>query len=373
MKKYFPLLVYMLPVLAAAQNCDLSIIEQKAHGWAQQPDALTSRADKQGIDKAFVRKLSTIITPLLPQPRGGEGCWYGYYDGKPISQQYPRAYMANFIFKNYVCAGEKEVLSNGYIASAFINVNGLGDIGGTMTLNGKEYSTVHLLNTVKDGYAYFSFNRDNNPYNTELHESWLITYKDKLPFVYMSRREYLTEARAEQSRKMEEMIASVKLAHKVRPRAVQDAEKQKQVDYYKEHYKGTALESMLARYEKDYRSDEQQLEDAVELTKKNYGILFTNIDIYLGNAGAAYLSQPAIVLPYGTYSFKNFEGNEKDINAVYILRNNPQYYNTKLPAAAPQYITVVIRNLIKIRSAGVFASALKKKELFDGLFNSLGK
>ena len=373
--KYLPLSIFSLFIVCSvpAQPCDQQVMEQREHGWAQIPDALTSRADKNGIDKAFVRKLSTIISPMLPKPRGGEGFWYGNYDGKPVKLQYSKPYMANFIFKNYLCVNGKEVLNNGYNASAFINVNGLGDIGGSITLNGKEYSTIRFINTIKNGYPYFSFNRDNNPYSTEMHESWLITYKDKLPFTYMSRKEYLQEAKAEQNKKMEEMIASVKLGHKIRTRTEQEAEKQKQIDYYRIHYKGSALESVLARFEKDYRTDEQKLDDAVELTKKNYGVLFTVISNYLNNSPAEYLEQPAVVLPYGTYSFKNFEANEKDINAVYILRNNPNYYNVKLPVSAPQYITVVIRNLIKIKSADAFAIALKKKELLDNLFATLGK
>jgi hypothetical protein len=355
----------------AQVTCDQAQIDLKERSWKKDPDALTSKAGAANLPKeqAVNQKIYSVVQALYPKPKGGEIVWAGYFDSPKTDKQYPNAWAADFFFKPYKCINNKEVLIS-YRSSLFIYCNSLGFMGGKMTLNGKEYSTTRALSEIRDGNIYFIWDKDN-PDNAE--EEWLITYPGKLPYTYVSRKEYLVEAKAEQTKEMEKMVKSVESGHKIRPQAEQDAEKQKEIDYYKKNYSGPRLETMMVQYEKSYKSDQQKLDDAVALTRKNYQELFTAIDNYLNNSTEEYLSQPAVVLPYGTYSFRSFEKNTTDKNLVYIIRDNPEYYNKNLPVTEPQYIAVLLRHMKKYVPDQLFYEAVNQKALFDNLALMLRK
>lgn len=351
--------------IAAQVACDQNLIELKEHQWKKEPDALSSKPGSANLPKeqAIVKNFASFVQALYPKPKGAEITWSGYFDSPPIDRQYPNAYASNIYLKPYKCVNNKEVLIS-YRSSLFIYANSLGFMGGKMTLNGKDYSTIRALSEMHDGYIYFTWDK-NDPEKQD--EEWLITYPGKLPFTYVTRKEYLSEAKAEQTKKMEDMIKSVEAGRKIRPQSEQDAEKQKEIDFYKTQYSGTRLDAMLEQYNKNYKTDRQKLDEAVALTRKNYQEVFTAIDSYLNNSTEEYLSQPAIVLPYGTYSFRSFEKNNTDINLVYIIRDNPDYFNKKLPVTEPQYICVLLRHMKKFTADRLFYEAVNQKALLDNL------
>ena len=317
---YRPKSLLMLLSLAAfasapciAQSiCDTLQIETKEHKWSKTIDALADRGDKKGIDKAFVRQISTIVTFQRPSPRGAEGFWYGYYDGRTVLGQYSKPYCANLILKTYLCANGREVLNNGYTSSVHVYVNDLGWIGNRVTLNNKEFSTVsgHLE---KRGDYYYALPDPGDKYKVE--ESWLLTYKDKLPFEYLTRREFLMELVAHLAAKLEKSDPAL------RP-------------YIQKHL--DIAQNMLQT------SDEKTL------------------------------ALPAQVLPYGFENFEKFGESRWEPDLVYFLRNKPDYYNTSLPPSSPQYITVLIRHQKKGRANLDFYDAVNSQEMLGKLAGLLG-
>jgi hypothetical protein len=239
-----------------------------------------------------------------------------------------------------------------------------------LDMNGKSYVTLRALFTKKDGYIYYIFD-ENDKYKRE--EEYIITYSDKLPFTYMTRKEYITEARADQAKIYEVKTAELKKSYKVRPKAEQEADKQKLIDGFKKSYQGAALTARIEQFNRDYKTDEQRLEEALKFNTSFYEKILSQYDVFLASHDEEYLSQPAIVLPYTRQNFDGFEKNRNDKNLVYILKDNPDYYNKNLPASAPQYLTVLIRHSLSGNQDKMFYDAINRKELLDNLSGILGK
>lgn len=292
--------------------CDTVAIESKEHKWSKTIDAILDRADKKGVDKAFVRRMSEVVTFQRPSPRGAEGFWYGYYDGRTVIGQYTKPYCANIIIKPYLCANGREVMNNGYTSSVHVYANDLGWIGGRVTLNNREYSTVsaHLE---KRGDYFYAMPDPNDKYKAD--ESWLLTLNGKLPFVFVSQREFLTELIAHLQTRLE----------KTDP----------------------ALRAYVAKHQ--------------DIARK-----------LLSETDEKTLSQPARVLPYGFENFEKFGSNRWEPDLVCLIRNDPGYYNTNLSPYIPQYMTVLIRHMKKGRANLDFYEAVNSQEMLGKLAALLG-
>jgi hypothetical protein len=63
----------------------------------------------------------------------------------------------------------------------------------------------------------------------------------------------------------------------------------------------------------------------------------------------------------------------KDKNLVYVIKDDPSYYNKDLPATAPQYISVLLRSPSKGIPGKFFYEAFNRKILLDELSVLPGK
>ena len=104
-----------------------------------------------------------------------------------------------------------------------------------------------------------------------------------------------------------------------------------------------------------------------------YGKLLSKYDSFISSHDESYLSQPAVILPYTRQNFDGFDNTSDPINSVYILKNDPSYYNTAIGVTTPQYITVLIRHPRKGDTDGLFYNAYSRKEFLDALAALPGK
>jgi hypothetical protein len=352
-------------------GCDQNDINQMEHSWNKEVDANTRIPGNVNLPKeqAVIKSISEIASALYPKPKGGEVYWHGNFDISHIENQYPNSYSIDVVLKPYRCKNDQVILTS-YTSSLFISINSPGFMGGTIEISGKKYSTIRALSETKNGYTYFNFDENDR---VKVQEMWIISYKDKLPYTYMTRKEYLIEARADQVKEMEGKIDYAKKGNKVRPQSEQDAAKQKSIESFKKNYQGAALESRIAQFNKDYKSDQQILDEALADIRKWYDKIFKVYDDFLASHSEEYLSKPAIVLPYTRANFDGFETNMKDKNLVYIIKNDPSYYNRDLPVTSPQYITVLMRYMTQGVPDKFFYEGLNKKSLLDSLSGLLGK
>lgn len=285
MKNSFLLLCTALILSDAQAQCEKDAFINKEYGWKKATDALLSSMGTNAVKaKAQVQQTAAFMQQLNPKPRGGEGSWYGYYDGIAPEKQYAKHYNANLTIYPYRCVNNKETRGIGYTASAFICFNGLSDAGSWIQLNEKRVLAVRAFKKDNDGYLYFNF---SNAIDADMHEAWMFTKNDQLPFVYMTRRDYLNEMKDDANRKLAKSDPPLK-------------------PYY------------------------QKCLDLIDGEMKK---------------GDAYLSETAEVLPFET-DFQGFPTGKKsaDPNRSYIVKGlNDAYFNKSLPPSAPQYVVMITR------------------------------
>ncbi len=306
---------FLFTGLITRAQCDKGIVESKEYGWKKGTDALPGDMGK-GITKArtVVQQSAQILQNLYPKPKGGEGTWHGYYNGIAPAKQPVSPYNAYIMFYPYLCINNTEKRGNGYTASVFISINGLGDIGSRITINKREYMTVRAVAADPDGYYYFNL---GGPYDANTHEAWLLTAKDKFPFIYMTRGEYLSEMRV---------------------------------------------------------ATEQKRDQVEKILKGYYEKLLDSIDKY-SKKGSAYLSEPAQVLNYIT-EFNGFAEGKRyaDPGRSYIIKSlNPDYFTNSSGSATPLYMIVVIRHMKEYQPSRQFYEAVKKTALLQQLSMLLGR
>ena len=310
------LLFFLLcPQLLVQAQCDKSVLESREFSWKKVTDALPGDIGK-GIGKArqVVQQAAQTVQQLYPQPKGGEISWHGYFNGIAPAKQPVSPYITNILFYPYLCVNNTAKRSIGYSASVFISMNGLGDIGTRMTINKKEYTVVRAVAPDANGYYYFNL---SNRYDANTHEAWLLTTKNRFPFQFMTREEYLQEMR----------VATTAQRDKV--------------------------EQVLKGY---------------------YQKLLDSIDHYLAK-GPAYLGEPAQVLNYIS-EFNGFAEGKKfsDPGRSYIIKSlNPDYFTKQSNNATPLYMTVVIRHMKEYVPSQRFYDAVNKATLFEQLSILLGK
>lgn len=309
------LFIMLFQVMTVRSQCDKTTLESREFVWKKAADALPADMGK-GIARArtVVQQAAQLVQQLYPKPLGGEISWYGYYNGIAPAKQPVSPYNANIQFYPYLCAGNTAKRSSGYTASVFICVNGLGDIGTRMTINKKEYTALRAVAPDQDGYYYFNL---ANRYDPNSYEAWLLTTRDKFPFVFMTREEYLDEMR----------IATTAQRDQVEP-----------------------------------------------VLKGYYQKLLDSIDHYLAKE-AGYLSEPAQVLNYSS-EFNGFAEGKKfaDPGRSYIIKSlRPDYFTAQAGNAIPLYMTVVIRHLKEYLPCRRFYDAVKKPVLLEQLTTLLGR
>jgi hypothetical protein len=370
--KYFLVSVLTFyPFIIANPQCSQLEIDQKEYSWKKDPDAVTDRPGPANLsgEQAIIKKFIDIAAGYCPKPKGGEIFSHGYFDGRIVPGQYPKGYEANIVFKRYLCTNGKVTLIP-YSSSVFIGLNSLLFMGNEITMNGKTYTTLFASFINKDGYFYYPFDVNDRD-KTE--EEWILTYNGKLPFSFLSRKDYVIEARADQQKVKDAKNAEIKKNFKIRSKAEQDAEKQRFMDGFRKSYQGDALNKRLEQFDHDYKTDQQKYDEAMKFNEDFYGKILKKYDDFILTHNEAYLSQPAIILPYSRQNFDGFDGKSDPLNSVYILKNDPSYYKTSLGVTTPQYITVLIRHPRKGDTDALFYNAFNRKEFLDTLASLLGK
>jgi hypothetical protein len=130
-------------------------------------------------------------------------------------------------------------------------------------------------------------------------------------YIPVTRKEYLQQAKAELTGMKNSIVEGWKLQVRVRPAAVQEAEKKANIDQLKAMYSGADLEVRMRIYLRNYKTDEQYLKENTD--KETAGPLSTLrlIDDLLAHMSATELSKPAIV-SVPSPDFQGFEDGKTD-------------------------------------------------------------
>ncbi len=364
----------LLPAMNA-QDCTREILAQKPGQWKKSPDF------SPGIPKEILSKAKTVVTPLsklffevYPQPRGCEARWYESYGSGAYDIGLAQSYEFISYFLMYYCKGNTKDFFLGSETDdwIYIRANYCGALNDFLTVNGKKYWTIKRPTEVKDGMLYFEYpsSASSPDINGLWLYAWMITYPGKLPYIPVTRKEYLLEARQEVAKTQTEVIENVKRYTTIRPAAEQEAAKQKEVEYLKKSYPDNPRR--WQRYIEDYQTDEQKLQAAINKMTQQYQATLAIMNNLLQTLSEEELQKPAIVTVIAT-AFKGFEDDFKERNANMLIRWNPEYFNKKLSKAVPQFFTVLVRENRRDLPAVEITRLFKQKFRFEVLSSMLGK
>ena len=223
--------------------------------------------------------------------------------------------------------------------------NDLSPLIAHLTVNGTDYTTLKGF-TGAQGGSRFEFDVENG-----LHvKAWLIASDSTtLPYIPVSRKEYLDQARTELEALKEVVVADTRGKIHVRSAEEQEAEKQAMLQQLKETYSGIELQARIRVYLHNYLKDEDLITQTIARNVAGYNCTIRLIDSIQHNSTPAQLAQPAVV-SVNAADFNGFEDGQD--NASLLVRMNPAYFTGN--DDAPRCLLVCFRyNPAQSQAAGI--------------------
>jgi len=189
-----------------------------------------------------------------------------------------------------------------------------------LSVNGKDLAGIRPPSGLQGDHPYFEYEEEDHARTIY----WLITPDStRLPYIGITRREYLQEALAELLGKKNSIIADIKSKTPIRPVAVQEAEKKAALDELNNNYSGADLQVRQRLFAKEYHTDDEYLKLSIEKATAALDRTIHLMDSLSTRSTAAELDKPAMVSVEAT-SFAGFEDNQADRNM--LVKINPAYY-----------------------------------------------
>ncbi len=200
----------------------------------------------------------------------------------------------------------------------------------TLYVNGKAFLTLKDTASVKNGCTYFEY-----PEHTKL---WLVTTApDKLPYIPVTRKEYLEAAIQEVKIEKGRLIADIKERMPLKPAETQKAEKERELDQIRQTYSGAEMEMRIRRFLQSYKTDEDYQKEGIENGTADIDATLHVMDSLLTHLSATDLKTPAVVSVKAT-SFVAFEDSLPDHRI--LVQTNPAYFDPALTGEKPQCFLV---------------------------------
>ena len=210
--------------------------------------------------------------------------------------------------------------------------NDISPLLGHLRLNFTDYTTVK---TAGD-QGYYEFDMENGLRV----KAWLITAdSSSSPYVAVSRKEYLEEAKKELDGLKDVVISDDRGRIHVRTAAEQDAEKQQMLQQLRHNYSGAELETRTRIYLHSYMKDADLLIQTIARDVADYNKTIRTIDSLLSKSTAQDLAKAAVVSVDAAH-FHGFEDGHA--NTTTLVRMNPNYF-TRNADQAPKCLLVCWR------------------------------
>jgi hypothetical protein len=357
----------LFSISAMTQNCDDASLVQKPGVWkVGLKGSEGGSAAELAAEKKIVAAIHTMIKSKYT-PMGVEAIFHGAYN--PL---YPdmtgNSYAYSIIPLEFYCDGNKiktvEETSTFFSITANLFSAEIYELpDNSEVASGAGYHYLSDMPVEKDGYWYFA-EKDVSPGSGIKRKSsaWLITYNGKLPFSYVTKKEFLETRKIILNNAMQQSASGFKNVLK----NLEIEKGYKQVEYKSDPDK-------LNKYMKmDYLDSKARYEKYLADNEKNYRPAFNKIEAQL-KMSAAELNQPAIVKmdPADPFSYLFTEDN--DPFGQVLIKPNPGYFNKKLPKSSPQFFWIYLAGKEKEAIAGKFMSDIMKAVDFTFFKNMLGK
>ncbi len=327
MKYYYPLILLFIAQQLCAQDCNKELLRKKQGTWKAGPQGSIQNVSAADLvkEKSLLASLHTLLNTGY-QPTGCQVSYSTVYGKQPAAAKnwiadpfHYSMYILPYLCNNSNADKSKYAVAIASATNVTIAANVIYTLNNLYAASlpdddSRGYLKLKELPQKKEGYYFLGEEIvGDRGTSSEIKEyRWLIVYDDKLPFVYVSRNEYL-------------LIQKKRLEQTMKEEGISDF------------------------YKKFMRNIDEQLQQP-----------------------DAILSKPAVCPWNDEQRFTGFtaEGSPGSFIAV---KPNPDYYNRNLPKSAPQFFSIVYKIS---KGDPVFEdnmTAIQKALDFAALKNMLGK
>lgn len=333
-------IVLFLPAIgSSAQDCTEASLLQKLGTWKEGTKGSTMGIPAKELlkEKAVIAAIHSLIKQAY-SPKGVDALYSEAYD-RPTPEILFSQYYYGLYLMPYSCVGNIAKPDHETNTSMFVKVNN-PDIPFSHEVVVDEmdeqdkahYGWLKKLPVQKEGVWFLGEQEQTSGMGVKVKNyQWLITYDQKLPFLYVTRKEYLEK--------------SIDVLQKLK-------------------------QQELKKIETEYAADKQSRDRFYAGTTKYFEERLSGVEKAVKSLSSADLQQTAIIPTAG-----NFTGflSEGERFAVILVKKNPDYYNLNLSKGIPQLFSVVFdvddqRPVL----AQAFADVMKALD-FAVLKNMLGK
>jgi len=362
----FLISLFILFHWSSAQDCNEESLLKKPGTWkAGMKGSQGGTATELAKEKKTVEAIHNMIKSKY-SPTGVEAIYHGAY-----SPTYPNMpgnnYSYSIIPLNYYCDGNTFKIVHETPTYFSINANLFSAeiyeaLNFSEAASGTGYHFIYDMPVEKDGCWYFKERDEGFGYTPTRQYSCLITYNSKLPFAYVTKKEFL------ETRKV--ILANEKRESQSHFKDVLDRNEMEK-GFKEKEYKNDP-EKLRKYMRMDYENIKARYEKLLADNEKNFEPAFNKIESQLKMDGTE-LSQPAIVKmdPHDHLSYL-FTDNNDPMRQV-LIKPNPGYFNKKLSRSSPQFFWVFVRWNYTEPIATKFTADIMKAVDFTLLKNMLGK
>jgi hypothetical protein len=326
--------------------------------WSKAEDLVNGSISKAKLTK-MKEVTNTLVNFLKDSCLGTAGynpTWHGEYNSDKNSPgaQLKFGMTCHFAVQN---------------ADLSITANDIQPLLDQLVVNGQHFLTMRVANGF-DKNAFYYTDASGSDASAGQTKMWLVTAGNgQLPFIPVSRKEYLVQAKAELTAMVKSIEAGWRMKAPVRPAAVQDAERKSVVDQLKSMYSGADLDIRVRIYLRTYKTDEQFLQENIASETAGFRATIRMMDSLLARCGAAELAKPAVV----SVAAADFHGFEDGQTNYMLIRMNAAYFNHALSEEKPQLFLVTWHYDAASASAAELDRQLTEKLDGQGLQEMLGK
>jgi hypothetical protein len=326
--------------------------------WSKAEDLVNGTISTAKLVK--MKEVTSTLVNFLRDSCLGNGAynptWHGEYNSDIYS---PGAQLKYGVTCHF--AGQNADLS--------ITANDIQPLLDQLVVDGQHFVTMRVVNGL-DKNAFYYTDAAGSDVAAGQTKMWLITAANgRVPFIPVSRKEYLVQAKAELTAMVKSIEAGWKLKVPVRPAAAQEAERKAVVDQLKTMYTGADLDIRVRIYLRSYKTDEQFLQQNIAIETAGFRATIRVMDSLAAHLKASELAKPAVV----SVAAADFRGFEDGQTNYMLIRMNAAYFNNGLSDEKPQLFLVTWHYDGANASAVELDRQLTEKMDGQGLREMLGK
>ena len=366
--KYLILLTGILfSLTSTAQDCNQELLLQKPGVWEETSGSISGIAS---ADLASEKKVESSINSMIKSkysPMGLKikfgGAYESSYPFMPVNSYYYHIMAFQFYCEENTIKTVTESATTFQVYVNKFDVDVYNIAQGDRAL-AEGFNVMHDLPVEKDGFWYFKEKDSNLGFGMSGKSSaWLITYNGKLPFAFVTRKEFLEKNKINLTNSMHDAAAGFK-----------DDLKKLEMEKGLEEVEYKNDPEKLAKYMRGYNFTKDKYEKFQADNEKNYKPEFDKIETLL-EMSPEELNQPAIVRldPNANLAASYLFTDDKDPFCEILIKPNPGYFNTKLPRSSPQFIWVNVTWNHNDPILSKFREDIIKTVDFAALKNMLGK